>query len=423
MGFGSLFNWALICAASGGLPPLAHAEAQISEAALDVERYVEIVLRHHPAAAQVAAVEAAAAAERARVRLFPDPRLELQAGRARELGAAGSDTETGIGIAQTIPWPAAFSAGRRAGMRSAEALLVSADALRWDLSIQARSAFARLLGARRLAEIARGAEADARSLHDLVTRRAELGETRESERIRTQVEWLRQRRRLQAAEREAAAAEAILRALAGEPLPEPLALLGELPRPKAPLDLAALRERLTDLNPTLRQAQAEEQRRRALLALAEAQRWPDLELGLARENELDKHATSFSVGVRLPLWNAGRGEIAAAQAAADTAAAALQRARLDLDIDLEARLKELESAAGQVEILEGEIVPAAAASTELARFSYEEGETSLLDLLDAQRTLRDAQIEAVDSRLALAGALAEIQRLVGPDFDPWRMNP
>jgi outer membrane protein TolC len=56
----------------------------------------------------------------------------------------------------------------------------------------------------------------------------------------------------------------------------------------------------------------------------------------------------------------------------------------------------------------------------LVRLSFEEGETSLLDLLDAQRTYRDTQRESVEAQLALFLALGEVQKLAGPDFDPWR---
>ena len=57
---------------------------------------------------------------------------------------------------------------------------------------------------------------------------------------------------------------------------------------------------------------------------------------------------------------------------------------------------------------------------DLVRLSFEEGETSLLDLLDAQRTFRDTQREAAEAHLALSMALGEVQRLAGPDFNPWR---
>ena len=77
-------------------------------------------------------------------------------------------------------------------------------------------------------------------------------------------------------------------------------------------------------------------------------------------------------------------------------------------------------AAAQASLLESEILPAAARSVDLVRLSYQEGETSLLDLLDAQRTDRDTQREAAAAHLSLSLALGEVQRLVGPDFNPWR---
>ena len=75
---------------------------------------------------------------------------------------------------------------------------------------------------------------------------------------------------------------------------------------------------------------------------------------------------------------------------------------------------------GQAVLLDGEIIPAATRSLGLVRLSYEEGETSLLDLLDAQRTFREAQRETAQAHLALEEALGAVQRLVGPDFNPWR---
>src|SRR6185436_4015956 len=172
--------------------------------------------------------------------------------------------------------------------------------------------------------------------------------------------------------------------------------------------------------PRIRAAAMEEQRRVALLAVARQTRFPDLDLSLFRQNEVDKRATGFAMGLRVPLWNASRGEIARADAAARTAAAEAGRLRTELVTDLYGRLKELQVAGDQVTLLDREVVPAASRSFELVRLAYQEGETSLLDLLDAQRTYRDTQREAAEARLALSTAVAEVQRLVGPDFDPGR---
>jgi cobalt-zinc-cadmium efflux system outer membrane protein len=396
-------------------------EAVRGEEALDADRYVAIVLRSHPAVGQSAGLEAAAAAARKAARLLPDPAFEFSWDRARPNDAPGTRVdETGYAVSQTIPWPGTYSAGRRAADREAEALSAGAEAVRWDLEVEARETFARLAAARALAGIAAAGEEDARGLRDLVTRRADLGESRESDRIKANVEWLRQRRLRAAADREVAAAEGILRALAVEPLPSPLEIRAAARGALPPVDHEAFLARVLERNPELRAARARTARSDALLSAARRGVFPDLAAAFVHENEIDKESNGFAVGVRVPLWNANRGEIARARAAAEIARAESSALRIEFSAEAEALRKELEIAASQTTLLDATVVPEALRSVELARFSYEEGEISLLDLLDAQRTYRETQREAAEARLALATALAGVQRLAGPDFDPWR---
>ena len=392
-----------------------------AQEALDIGRYVEIVKRSHPAAAERVGLEHAAEAERRAARVLPDPVFDFSWDSAQPtdlLGAKGS--ETGYAISQTLPWPGTRQAGVAAGDRASEILRANAEGVGWEIEARARLAFARLETARGLVEVARGAEEDARSLRDLVARRAELGESRESDRIKVTVEWLRQQRQLAAASREAQVAEAILRALAVQPLPLPLILKPTGHPPLPPLDPSALAARLAATNPRLRAARAEAARREALSSVARRARIPDLGVSVFRQREIDKEANGFSVGIKLPLWNANRGEIARAEAEQQVAAAVAAREGIDVITELESRLTGLVVAAEQTSLLEREILPQATRSLELARLLYEEGETSLLDLLDAQRTFREAQRERLESHLAQAFAVADVQRLAGPDFDPWR---
>lgn len=380
--------------------------------ALDVERYVGIVLRSHPGAAQSAGLEVAAAAEHKAARLLPDPVFAYSQDRATAPDGSGpSVTERGYSVSQTIPWPGSFSAGVHAGDRASEGLRAEATAARWELVSEARIAFARLLAARALLDVAKAAEEDARSLRDLVARRADLGESRESDRIKATVEWLREERNLAAAQRQAESSEVAVRLLAVEPLPRPLAVRTAALAPA--LDRDAVLTVLAQ-NPRLIAARAEAGRRQALASVARRSRVPDLDLTLFHNEELDKHTSGLSLGLKVPLWNANRGEIARAEAAVTLAAAQAERTRIDLSVELEARVKEVEVASAQAVLLDKEILPAASRSVGIARFSFEEGETSLLDLLDAQRTYRDTQREAAEAHLALSVANAELEALVGP---------
>lgn len=389
--------------------------------ALDVEGYVQLVLRSHPAARVEAGLEEAARAEQKAPWQFPDPSLEYSRARARPSGrSAVWATETGVSLSQTIPWPGALAADARARARAADSLHAQGTATRWEVEIAARRAFARLTTARALHDIDSATENDARSLRELVARRTDLGETRESDRIRATVEWMRQRRLVQASAREAEAAEVLVRAIAVAPLPRPLVLRADPPGDLRPQDRESLVARLLERNPQLLGARADAERQRELIAHARTSRFPDLNVTVFRDRELDKAADGIALGIELPLWNANRREIARARAALSVAAAEVERRRLDLVAELDEGLKDLDVASAQVQMLVSDILPSAAGSLQLARRSYEEGETSLLDLLDAQRTFRETQREAVESRLALALAAADIQRLVGPDFDPWR---
>ena len=388
---------------------------------IDADGYVAVVLRGHPAARQSTGLVELGQAERRSVGRWPDPVFDISMARARPgEPAIPAGAESGFGITQAIPWPGARSASIRAGDRGAEAFAASADAVRWDVIADARQAFSRLVLSRALVAILRTAEEDTRSLRDLVARRAELGESRESDRLKTTVEWLKQRRILSEAERVAAAAEATVRTLAVEPLPRPL-VIRDTPSPDIVSQnhdqLVAL---VVQRHPRLREAQAEAERRRALTDEARQSRAPSLAVSLFHAGELDKSTTGVAVGVTVPLWNANRGGVARAMATQSLAAAQAERLRVDLLAEFEARFSAFEVSAEQVRTLSREILPAAADGLKLARFSYEEGETSLLDLLDAQRTFRESQRELMESRLALTLAVTELQRLLGPDFTPWR---
>ena len=390
-----------------------------AQESLDVERYVEIVRRSHPAGHQAKAHEAAALAERRGAGLFSDPIIEYSHSRASIEGLRA--TERGFAVTQVLPWPGWRSAEVRVSEKAGDGWRAAGQALLWDVEVEARHAFSRLVESYALVEIERSAEDDARSLRDVVGRRVDLGESRESDRLRANVQWMRQQTALDAAEREATAAERVVRALAVAPLPEPLILRSEAWTPPLLTESLTLKARL-DRNPGLRSAQADAQREEALLSLALARRRPELELRLFRGQEFDKTSTGLSFGLRVPLWNANRGEIARAEAAAAVSNAIVARTRVEMETMLDALGKDLDVAGRQARTLYNDILPAATASLKLVRFSYEEGETSLLDLLDAQRTWRDTQREAIQARLSLARAIAEIQRLVGPDFNPWSVK-
>jgi outer membrane protein, heavy metal efflux system len=73
----------------------------------------------------------------------------------------------------------------------------------------------------------------------------------------------------------------------------------------------------------------------------------------------------------------------------------------------------LQVAAGQAEEFSGRLLPSAREALRLSELTYGEGEVSFIELLDAQRTYREAATELIGIRRDAARALAEIHRLTG----------
>lgn len=381
---------------------------------LDVDAYVGIVLRAHPRAGQTRAVEALAAAERRVAGAWPDPVFGFSTGHGKDVPDTRVEgSEWDYSVSQTLPWPGARSARIKRAELTGRAMMSEEEAARWDLELQARLAFSRLASARLFLDLARKSDTDAAAVLGVTTRRADLGEAREADRSRAEAERLRVQLSLRNAEREARAAETALRLLAVEPLPPSLAIRSDPPRAVSGEEIAARRQALTRTSPLLRTSLAALDREMGTVAVARSARAPDLDVSWLQASEIDKKSWSLSFGVRVPLLNGSRAEVARAEASASLARAVLERSRTEVSLAFEAAVQEAEAASDALRLLQTTIVPTARRTWDLVRLSYEAGETSLLDLLDAQRTLRDAEIQELAAGLDLGRAWVEIERIGG----------
>jgi cobalt-zinc-cadmium efflux system outer membrane protein len=65
-------------------------------------------------------------------------------------------------------------------------------------------------------------------------------------------------------------------------------------------------------------------------------------------------------------------------------------------------------------IASGPALVAAQEAARIARVGYREGKFGQLDLLDAERTLADARVAAIDALASYQNAKARLQRLTAP---------
>jgi len=169
-------------------------------------------------------------------------------------------------------------------------------------------------------------------------------------------------------------------------------------------------EQAIEARPDVLAAKARFEAAEKLRDLARAQRTRDVTLGAQVERWLpgSPPTTAVGFGVSIPLFtgNDYSGDIQKAEVDRYAALDFLARVRAIAAIDLRRAASDLNAAAERVERYEGSLLDAAGRSAQAAEFAFQRGALSVLEVLDARRTLRAVQLESVAARADYSRALA-----------------
>jgi cobalt-zinc-cadmium efflux system outer membrane protein len=383
------------------------------ERAVRLEDVQALALQNHPAGAEAEALRRIGRAGISAARAWEDPLFDVSFGRGEPALGGPSASESGFEITQELPSPLAY----KHRIQSAEYVSAEHDskgrARRLELLYEVEILFLDHAAAVEASTLlTQNAEGGERFL-SLTARRVELGEARETERIRAEIELLRIRRALAAAAREVETSRHNLRRLVGPGLPDALRVEPVWPNAASVESFAQLQSRMETRNPELLAARARASGSEEAALAAAWSAWPNLAANYYDIHEIDKDSRGGRLGIRVPLWNAGRPEAARRRAESSLARAEQRRLEIDLGNALERAYGDLRVAAEQGDAFATRLLPAAREGLRLVELGYAEGETSFLDLLDAQRTYRETAAELVDIRREAARALAAIHRLTG----------
>lgn len=144
-------------------------------------------------------------------------------------------------------------------------------------------------------------------------------------------------------------------------------------------------------------------------ALARAQRTRDITVGVQVERYPGSSPmNSVGVGISVPLFtgNYFEGDIAAAEADRGAASDNLMRVQAAARAEIVAAASDLRVARERLARYEGGLLTAAKRSADAAEFAFTRGALSVLELLDARRSYRGVQLEALAARADHARALA-----------------
>jgi outer membrane protein, heavy metal efflux system len=124
-------------------------------------------------------------------------------------------------------------------------------------------------------------------------------------------------------------------------------------------------------------------------------------------------ASRFAVSVGVPIFSRNQGEIAGSIATTAQLRTRREATLRVVENQVYGTIARVEAARRQVEAYDQRLVPTATDLQTLAEESYRAGRTSVLGLLDAQRSLRDLRREGLQAALDLQIALADLEEVLG----------
>lgn len=173
----------------------------------------------------------------------------------------------------------------------------------------------------------------------------------------------------------------------------------------SPTSISAAIAKRPDVIAADKRAQAAE----AAFAQAQALRTRDVTVGVQVEhNGQNQLLNSVGVGFSVPLMigYAYAGEIEHARIDLESAQRIAEQTRAQANVEIGNTYADLSLAHTQVERFDQHLLQAAQHALDAAEFGYKHGAIPLMDLLDARRTYKSTQIEAVNARANYAKALS-----------------
>ena len=409
----------LLLALSAGLIPLERAHAE----GMSRINAIRLVVERNPAVEAARNVYEAARAQAQQAGALPDPELEVEFAEVPELGSLSEYGERTIELSQRVELPLKWWHRLQAGRQHAEATRLAVfEMTKLDITLQAKQAYDRIALQKSLLQHAQQDLDLAQNILRQADIRFEAGDVPQLDVMRASVEVGRATNRLTAAKNDLSVAKTSLNALLARPLQTPFALADSLVyRPVEThldqLTAAALKQR-PDLAGTELQLKALQSQQ----AAATAAYWPDLNVGLGRQQRHEgggheENSWKVRFGIEVPLWAFSRQRGERAEAKAEVAKVVAERdvVRYQVLLETEQAYLDLNTAEEQVALFQDQILPEAERAFEVAGRSYDEGKLTYLELLEAQRTWIETQIEYAQVLFKYRAATAALERAIaGP---------
>lgn len=345
----------------------------------------------------------------------PNPTLEGDVGQGSARSGGASRVEWGFALSMPLDWIA--QRGSRIDAAEAEFDIAAAQSreLRRDALLQLRVLFWTLAYEQARVATLDGLRTQTSSLVETVRRRVEMGEVRPVEGPRVEIELEKVLSEGEAAITALSARQAELALWLGVLPGKTIVAVADLDALPVVVDRDTALAKALATHPALSVAEARSRSFAAEVDMQRRARVPSLSIAGFTISELDRRASGVGLAVDLPIWNWNSSRIAQARAnlaAGRNQAESARREVATTVLETQAACQASILAAAR---LKNNVVPRSEAVASTMEKAYQLGEASLLDVIDARRTLLDSHRLYLSALVQAQIDCSRLGALIGED--------
>ncbi len=324
-----------------------------------------------------------------------------------------SVTEYNVMVGQPIEWPAMRAARRQVADLGVVTANVGMVETRLNLVSQVKVAFYDLLLAQQGADLARQNLDIVEGVTRIVNTRVKSGEAPQFESIKAEVEVLKARQHLARADNFVRNSRVVVDTLTSGALGPTYMVHGEFRMLPRDLRIESLMARMMEQHPSIQRLLKSVEQSDWKIEFERQARMPTVTLNGGFWREIGREAVQGGLSVPMPLWYRRQGEIAASLGAKRREEAELLRMRNDLGRAISQHFQDVRTTGELIEVFDKGLLRQAQEALRIAQFSFQQGASSLLEVLDAQRVQRQILLDYALARHDLSVSLARLEQAVG----------
>lgn len=400
---------------------VAFAEDPIALKTLDLSGVISEALAGNPEIVAARQQWEAATKRVAQARSLEDPTVSVQWWNTPESFNLGQAQNTIIGLSQKFPFPGKLALQEEVASRSADITEQALRAKERDLIARVKQAYYDLFLAHKAIQIHHEQIDLLTQFLEIAIAKFRTGKGSQVDVLKAQVELSTLHQQLPVLEQRRETAQAKINTLQNKDPRTPLGLPQEPRMERFTKDLDELFQIAADARPEVKAAGLAVQRHEQARALAHRQYYPDVTVAVQRfQNFQTRDGFGAIMGINLPFafwtkpkYDAGVQEASAAVAAARADLQAQENLTRFQIRDVLAKVR----ASWEVGVLyRTTVLPQAEESLASARAGYRTGRTDFLNLIEADRALREFQLAYYRALVDWQQRVAELEQVVGRDL-------